>query len=150
MLYQRAIPIYFLITAQYYIYAQQRKNGVPVSKSNWGTDPHLEDAVPNEIFQKVFWRVKHTHVQTNMKIFLYLLPKGAKKSESLQWNISVNKVTSKAYQMVHTLNPLLNSLFYLQLRLSALIELHDKGGSNGRYLKDVVPYLVIQSFTLSH
>lgn len=72
MLYQRAIPIYFLITVQYYIYAQQRKNGVPVPKSNWGTDPHLEDAVQHEIFQKVFWRVKHTHVQTNVKIFLFV------------------------------------------------------------------------------
>lgn len=54
-------------------------------------------------------------------------------------NINVNKVTNKAYLMVHTLNPLPYCFFSLQLRLSELIDLHDKGGTKGSYLKDVVP-----------
>lgn len=54
-------------------------------------------------------------------------------------NINVNKVTNKAYLMVHALNPLLNCFFSLQLRLSELIDLYDKGGTKDSYLKDVVP-----------
>lgn len=40
--------------------------------------------------------------------------------------------------MVHILNPLLNCLFSLQLKLSELIDLYDKGGTKDSYLKDVV------------
>lgn len=54
-------------------------------------------------------------------------------------NINVNKVTNKAYLIVHTLNPLLSCFFSLQLRLSELIDLYDKGGTKGSYLKDAVP-----------
>lgn len=54
-------------------------------------------------------------------------------------NINVNKVTNKAYLMVHTLNPLLNCFFSLQLRLSELIDQCDKGGTKGSYLKDAMP-----------